>query len=241
MIFSQIDLNQGFYQIPVAKSDQHLTSFVILNQQFEFTRMPFGLSNAPRTFQSAMLDMLGNLDFVKIYLDDILIHSPSVEAHKEHLRTVFTKLENENVSVNWEKTRLLQDQVKYLGHLISAAGIKPDISRTEAMKINVPQTKREIMRTLGLLQRFRPYLKDAAELLRFLTERLKKDCKEKWTTKDTEKLKLVIEKIKEQTLLNFSSWNEPMSLETYASEFAIGAVLRQKKQAFGVLFSCSFR
>ena len=232
-IFSQIDLNQGFYQIPVAAEDQHLTSFVILNKQYEFTRMPFGLSNAPRTFQSTMTDMLGSLNFVKIYLDDILIHSSSVEEHEEHIKTVLQILEENMVSINWEKTSLMKDLVKYLGHILSSQGVQPDTTRINSLTFKEPRTKREIMRTLGTLQWFRPFLRNAAEKLRFLTEKLRKGNKKRWSEQDTKSLESVVAEIKEQTLLNYPDWNSKMEIETDASDYAIGAVLKQSNKLLG--------
>lgn len=80
--FSQLDLNTGYYQIPIKPSDQGKTGIVTHKGHFEFTRMPFGLTNAPRIFQAAMIQILGHLSFVKIFLDDVLIFSQSLEEHK---------------------------------------------------------------------------------------------------------------------------------------------------------------
>lgn len=91
-VFSQIDLASGYYQIKVKKSDTHKTAFLLCGMQYEFLRMPFGLTNSPKTFQRAMRNLLGHFSFVKIFLDDILIHSKDYKEHMEHLLKVFEVL-----------------------------------------------------------------------------------------------------------------------------------------------------
>ena len=232
-IFSQIDLNMGVYQIPVAENDRHLTSFVILNQQFEFTRMPFGLCNAPRTFQSAMMGLFGHLSYVKICLDDILVHSTSIESHKKHLYEVLQILLDNGISINWSKTHLRRTEVKYLGHILSAEGCRPDISRIDNLKLQPPKNKREAMRVLGTLQWFRPYINQASHKFLFLTQKLKKDEHFQWSQDDTSKLFKIVSEIKQQTLLSYPNWLYEFTLETDASNYAIGAVLKQKGKLIG--------
>ncbi|KAG0430222.1 Retrovirus-related Pol polyprotein from transposon, partial [Dictyocoela muelleri] len=98
IFFHKIDLNKGYYQIEMRKEDIPKTGFRMLNQSFVFLRMPFGLCNAPRTFQENMEKILEALDFIYIYLDDILIFSKSYAEHIEHLKLVFERLLDNNVS-----------------------------------------------------------------------------------------------------------------------------------------------
>ena len=89
--FSTIDLNSGYYQICMEPEDIHKTSFSLPFGQFEYIRMPFGLTNAPRTFQRAMTKLLGHLDFIRIYLDDILVIGKTREEHLENIEKTFIK------------------------------------------------------------------------------------------------------------------------------------------------------
>ncbi len=118
-IFSQIDLKSGYYQVLMDPESIPYTSFVLPFGQFEFLRMPFGLANAPRTFQRSMLKLFGQLAYVKIYIDDILFASRTLQEHRDHVQTVTNILLDEGISINIEKSNILKDEVKYLDHIIS--------------------------------------------------------------------------------------------------------------------------
>lgn len=126
-IFLQIDLNSGYYLIPLDPRDYKYTSFVLPFGQFEFTKLPFGLANAPRIFQRTMNNMLGKLDFVKVFLDDILIFSNSIIEHRRHLEQVFGILRNNQVSINFDNNNFLKEEVTYLGNIID----KDEIGRSQ--------------------------------------------------------------------------------------------------------------
>ena len=223
----------GYYQIKMDPDSIYLTSFIILNQQFEFLRMPFGLSNAPRTFQAAMLAFFRDFKFVKVYLDDILVHSKSEIEHYIHLIKVLNRLKESNISLKWSKTHFCKPLVVYLGHEISAQGIRADTSRIDSFKIEAPRTKKQLMRTIGILQRFQPFLKNASEELLFITNKLNKNLKLSWSETDTQDLIRIVDKIKARTILSFPNWNAKMELETDASLNAVGGVLFQNSNIIG--------
>ncbi|ORD99557.1 POL3 [Hepatospora eriocheir] len=173
-IFSQIDLKSGYYQILMDKESIPLTSFVLPFGQFEFLRMPFGLSNTPGTFQRAMNLLLGNLDFVKIYLDDILIASKDLSEHKRHLKTVIEILNKHQVSINYDKSSFLLQEVKYLGQIINGNGIRPDTSRISKLLNYLPaNTPKKCQRVIGLLNWFRPYLPNLSQKISEITSKMK--------------------------------------------------------------------
>ena len=106
-IFSRIDLHQGYYQIPLAEKSIHLTSFVVPNGQFEFLRLPFGLTNAPRSFQKTMTDMFKNMAFVKMFLDNILIFSKNTKEHINHLNIVLETLSRKGAPLIYQNRHSL--------------------------------------------------------------------------------------------------------------------------------------
>lgn len=128
-VFSKIDLHSGYYQIQLDDADIKKTAFYLMNQVYGFNRMPFLLANAPRASQKCMVDMLGHLDFIKIYIDDILIHSPDYEKYIFTLEQVFNILKENRAKINFKKSNFCTQSVIYLGHRSSNLGIRSDISR----------------------------------------------------------------------------------------------------------------
>ncbi|KRH92533.1 putative transposable element [Pseudoloma neurophilia] len=109
-VFSQLDLNSVYHQILIAEEDVHKTSFVIPHGQFEYLKMPFGLSNAPRTFQRAMNRLLGHLRFVRVYLDDILIMAENYEIHLSNIKSVLDILQENGISMNFAKSTFFKKE-----------------------------------------------------------------------------------------------------------------------------------
>ena len=176
-VFSQIDLNMGYYQIPIRESDVYKTGFTICNETYEFLRMPFGLANAPRTFQRTMQELLLSLNFTKVYLDDILIHSKREEEHLQHLKQVFEILRKAGASINFEKSHFNQQSVCSLGNIIAADGIKPDISKVCNFNIIKPKNKKQLQRILGLVNWFRPYIINISEKISEINSKLENSKK----------------------------------------------------------------
>ncbi|KAG0439025.1 Transposon Ty3-I Gag-Pol polyprotein [Dictyocoela muelleri] len=133
-VFSKIDLNLGYYQIPMSDRSIQFTAFLINNEKYESLRMPFCLTYAPRTFLMSMDKIFRSIPFVKVYIDDILIYSENESAHYEHLENILKLLHENNLSLNFDKSEFFLHEVKFLGHLISSNGIKPIIDKVEQLK-----------------------------------------------------------------------------------------------------------
>ncbi|KAG0442604.1 Retrovirus-related Pol polyprotein from transposon 17.6 [Dictyocoela muelleri] len=156
------------------------TAFSINNKRFEFLRMPFRLANAPRIFQKAMDRILGDLSYVKVYIDDILIHSENEDLHHEHLENVLRILHENNLSINFDKCEFLKGEVKFLGHLITSNGIRPIIDKLQGLRNFHPKNKRHLQRILGIINWYRGYFKKISQKTLFLTKKLSKDSKFTW-------------------------------------------------------------
>ena len=134
-VFSTLDLHSGCWQLPVNPEDHEKTAFCPGPGMglYEFCRMPFGLSGAPSSFQRLMDKTLQGLPFVTIYLDDILVHSPSEVSHKEHLDIVFKRLLDAGLTLRGSKCHIGMNTVHYLGHVFSGTGMSLDPNKVQVV------------------------------------------------------------------------------------------------------------
>jgi len=161
-VFSRLDLRSGYHQIRMSEESIKYTAFRTRYGHFEFTVMPFGLCkcNAPATFQRLINDVFRPfLDvFVCVYLDDILVYSKSVEAHKEHLRQVFDKLQEHKLYANLPKCEFAVASTGFLGHVVSDAGISCDPDKVKAIvEWPAPKTVPHVRSFLGFSNYFRRF------------------------------------------------------------------------------------
>ncbi|KAG0420508.1 Transposon Tf2-6 polyprotein [Dictyocoela roeselum] len=232
-LFSTIDLNLGYYQIVMEEQSIRYTAFSINNTKYEFLRMPFGLSNAPCTFQRAMDKILGDLDYVKVYLDDILIHSMSEHNHHQHLTEVFKRLSENNLSINFDKSKFFCREVTFLGHTISGDGISPNIDRVDPLKKITPKNKKHIQRIVGIVNWYRGFIPNASSKISFLTDKLSKATPFSWNETDARKLSEIVNDIESKVKLTYPNPELDFTLETDASAQAMGAVLTQEGNPIG--------
>ncbi|KAG0431354.1 Retrovirus-related Pol polyprotein from transposon [Dictyocoela muelleri] len=150
-----IDLNMGYHHILMRKKSIKYTSFLILNEQYEYTRMQFGLTNAPRCFQRIMVNILGKIPFVKIYLDDVLIHSEKISEHYNHVMKVCECLINAGMSINLDKCSFGKFKIEYLGHYITPHGYYLNIDEINLYKNKSSlKTKKQLQKLIGIFKFF---------------------------------------------------------------------------------------
>ncbi|ORE00504.1 POL5 [Hepatospora eriocheir] len=138
--------------------------------------MPFGLKNTPQVFQRVMQQILNRLSFIKVYLDDILIHSKTFADHINHCKIVINRLKEANVKINFEKSKFMQPEVKYLGLVINNKRIKADIGKVNHIRnLEPPQNIRQLQKFLGFVNWFRNFLPKLSDMLIPLTDKLKSD------------------------------------------------------------------
>ena len=144
----------GYWQVEVEEEDKEKTAFSTTKGHYEFNKMPFGLTNAPATFQRLMECVLAGLtdEQCLIYIDDIIIFSQTFENHLQRLTNVFQRLRNSHLKLKPSKCQFAQAEVDYLGHIVSAQGVRTDPRKTKAiMEYPVPSNMKQLRQFLGLL------------------------------------------------------------------------------------------
>ncbi|KXZ75732.1 Retrovirus-related Pol polyprotein from transposon 17.6-like Protein [Tribolium castaneum] len=142
--FTTLDLASGFHQVQMNRDDIEKTAFSTENSHYKYLRMPFGLKNAPATFQRVMDNILRGIQNEKclVYLDDIIIFSTSLEEHIVRLKKVFERLRNANFKIQLDKSEFLRKEVAYLRHIITPEGVKPN---PEKIKAKTKEQKEEYL------------------------------------------------------------------------------------------------
>ena len=146
-LFSTLDLTSGYFQIPLKESDIPKSAFVCKFGQFEMMRMPFGLNNSASTFQRTMELVLQGLQWETclIYIDDIIVFSTDFDEHMSRVRQVFSRLQAAGLKLRPEKCEMLQEEVTFLGHVVSATGVKPNpVNIAKVIEWPVPKTAKQV-------------------------------------------------------------------------------------------------
>lgn len=229
--FSTIDLAKGFHQIPISVVDRHKTAFSTPKGHYEFTRMPFGLKNAPASFQRMMNEVLH--DFINnicvVYLDDILVFSTSLQEHILSLRRIFQRLSEYNLKVQVDKCNFFRRESEYLGHIITPEGIRPNPEKISVIQgIPLPNTIKQIRSFLGITGFYRKFIKDYSRIALPMITYLKKesviDVEDRRYIDSFAKLKKIL---CTNPVLVYPNFEKLFVLTTDASNGALGAVLSQ--------------
>ena len=138
--FTTFDLWPGYHHIPLDKPSIPKTAFNSPFRKYEYMKVPFGLAQVPAYFQELMTDILKDFNFTIAYLDDIIIFSKTPQEHLSHIRMVFEKLKSANLSMKKSKCNFFSKEIQYLGHILSATGIRPLASKTHAIQHMQPPT-----------------------------------------------------------------------------------------------------
>ena len=231
---SLLDGFSGYNQVLVYPTDQHKTAFTTPWGTFMYVKMPFGLMNVGATFQRAM-DIAFSEDigvFIVIYLDDITVYSKSDEEHLAHLRKVFNKCRKYGLSLNPKKTLFGLEEGKLLGHIISEEGIKIDPQRIEGiLQISHPRNIKELQSFIGKINFLRRFIPNLAELLKEITNMLRKEVGVKWTIEAKKYFEIIKRALTETPVLISPDFTKDFYIFSFASEHTIVAVLLQKNAA----------
>ncbi|XP_017797025.1 PREDICTED: uncharacterized protein LOC108578250 [Habropoda laboriosa] len=228
--FSTFDLASGFHQIPLAEQDAEKTAFSTPYGHYQFNRMPFGLRNAPSTFQRLMDSVLSGLqgNEMFVYLDDIVIYASSLTEHNIKFKNLAARLREANLFLQPDKCEFLRREVAYLGHVIGRDGVKPDPRNVSAVKnFPVPKDAKGVRQFLGLAGYYRRFIPKFADIAKSLTLLLKKDIKFEWKQEQERAFMTLRDMLCTEPILQYPDFSKPFIVTTDASGHAIGAVLSQ--------------
>ena len=230
--YTKIDLRGAYNLIRVQPKDEWKTAFNCKYGHFEYQVMPFGLKNAPASFQRFMnatfQGCLGK--FVVVYLDDILIYSKELNEHEEHVRVVLRKLRENNLFAKLEKCAFGVQRVEFLGYVISPQGVEMDPEKTSNITSwQTPTSVKGIQCFLGFANFYRDFIVRYSQLAAPLYELTKKDVPFAWQTHHQESFDALKLAFTQAPLLAHFHPTSPCLVETDASDFAIGMILSQKQ------------
>ncbi|CAM4593613.1 unnamed protein product, partial [Lepidochelys kempii] len=229
---STLDLTKGYWQVPLDESAKERSAFITHLGLYEFNVLPFGLRNAPATFQRLVDGLLAGLgEYAVAYLDDVAIFSDSWADHLEHLQKVLERIREAGLTVKAKKCQIGLNRVTYLGHQVGQGTISPLQAKVDAIqKWPVPKSKKQVQSFLGLAgyyRRFVPHYSQIAAPLTDLTKKKQPNAVQ-WTGKCQKAFNKLKATLMSDPVLRAPDFDKPFLVTTDASERGVGAVLMQK-------------
>ena len=231
-LFSTLDLASGYWQVKMSDEHRHKTAFNTKYGLYQFKVMPFGLCNAPGTFERLMETVLRGMQWERavLYLDDIIIFSQTVDEHLKRLQEVFERLKQANLTLKPSKCHFFQQEVEFLGHIVNQDGITTDPKKVEAVKNwEIPRRVKDVRAFLGLTGYYRRFIKDYGQIAKPLHELTEKDQPFLWTDTTHQAFETLKQKLLEAPILGYPSQDieDMFILDTDASNCHVGGVLSQ--------------
>ena len=231
VVFSVLDLNSAYYQIPLSERSRRVTAFCTPVGLFEFNKLPMGISVGCQGLSRVIDEMFADLKgrYIFNFFDDLVVYSASLKEHREHVREVLRRLQRGGFTLNPEKVVFEANQIKYLGHLISSRGVSILPDRVQAIEQYPPPTNlrglRRFMGMVGFYARFIPGYSEVAVALHNLT---KKGVPFVWGESQQKAFERLKRALCEAPVLQVPDFSQDFVLATDASDVAVSAVLQQK-------------
>lgn len=237
--FSICDISSSFWQVPLAEESQDYTAFSSQGAQWRWKVMAQGLRNSPATFCAVINKVLSRLLWQKglyAFVDDVLTATPSWNSHMEILQLMFNRFRDQNIKLKLEKAFFGRRNIKYVGHIISAEGIKPDKEKVDAiLKMMAPRNVKEMQVFLGMVNYYSKFIRSFTTIAR-PQQRLVTQEKYVWSKECEIAFNEVKKKLASAELLVFPDYSRPFFIEADGSLEGLGCVLAQEH--FGRQTNC---
>lgn len=228
---STLDIKSAYWQIEVDDASKPITAFVVPGRGlFQFKRLPFGLHNAPATWQRFIDRVLGvDLEpYVFVYLDDIIIVTQDFDQHLRVLKEVFRRLKDSGLTVSRDKCCFCRDELKYLGFVIDRKGLHVDPDKVQAiLEIPTPRNVSEVRRILGMASWYRRFVPNFSTVVAPICRLLSKNVRFVWSDECEGAFRTIKEFLASAPVMSCPDFDRPFCIQTDASDYGLGAVLTQ--------------
>jgi len=224
-----LDLSMGYYHFRLSDELSDMSTFMLPFGLYKYRRLPMGLSVSPDLFQERMSKLFGDIPWIKVFIDDLLIFSNGTyEDHLEKVAIALERLRSKNLAVNALKSFWAVQEVDYLGFRLTREGVRPQAKKVKAiMEMVPPKNKRQLRRFIGLVNYYRFMWKHRSHVLAPLAALVGKNTPFKWRDehqKGFDEMKRIVSK---EILLSFPDYSKDFEIYTDASDKQLGAVLKQ--------------
>ena len=227
---TSLDLNMGYYHIELTPNSSRLCTIVLPWGKYEYLWLPMGLCNSPDIFQEKMSELMAGLEFVRVYIDDLLVITKhDWQDHLQKLSQVLDRLSEVGLKVNIKKSSFGQPSIEYLGYMITRNGIKPLAKKVEAMlRLKPPTTKKQLRRFIGMVNFYRDMWHQRSDTLAPLCALTSSKARWKWTEEHQQSFDKMKRIIARKAMLTFPDFNKPFHVHADASDNQLGAVISQE-------------
>jgi hypothetical protein len=237
--FCFLDGYSSFMQIPIHPDAQQKTTFTCPYGTFAYRKMPFGLCNAPTTFQRCMTAILSNFieEIMEVFMDDFSVHGTCFERCLKILEKVLERCGEIDLVLNWEKCHFMVKQGIVLGHVISKRGIEMDKAKIKTVEKLPPPTNIKLLRSfLGHAGFYRRFIKDFSKITKPLTRLLQKDVEYEFDEECLHAFRTLKQSLISAPIMQPPDWNLPFEIMCDAIDYAIGAVLDKGRKGWYTQF-----